>query len=265
MPLDFSPKQLKTKRGCIVSRVKGTLRAVCWKDKREVYVLSNMHISPVEGNFKLDGKAVKPCIIEDYNTHMGYDDLSDRMGNSYSISRRTWKWTKKLFFHLLDVTILNVYVLSKLRGSTLTHLKFREQLVRDLIVLSQKENTDAPVTPRGRPSSSESELSRLEVKHLMHWPENGKECRCWVCQLNKKKQRKLDFCKKCDCGLCIVPCFELWHTKTKIVWLTVHRICCVCVLEMIENECVCCVKQSTCYHSCKCCRVRCSILLLEII
>jgi hypothetical protein len=48
-----------------------------------------MHIPPVKGNFKLDGKAVKPCIIEDYNMHMGYVDLSDRMANSYSISRRT--------------------------------------------------------------------------------------------------------------------------------------------------------------------------------
>jgi hypothetical protein len=111
--------------------------------------VSNMCTPPVEGNFKLDGKAVKPCIIEDYNTHMGYVDLSDRMANSYSISRRTWKWTKKLFIHLLDLTILNAYVLSKSCGSTLTYLKFREQLVRDLIVLLQKENTDASVTPKG--------------------------------------------------------------------------------------------------------------------
>jgi hypothetical protein len=65
IPLDFSPKQLKIIKGHTVSRLKGTLRAICWKDKREVYVLSNMHILPAEGNFKLDGKAVKPCITED--------------------------------------------------------------------------------------------------------------------------------------------------------------------------------------------------------
>jgi hypothetical protein len=170
MPLDFSPKQLKMKKGDTVSRVKGTLRAVCWKDKGEVYVLSNMHIPPVEGNFKLDGKAVKLCIIEDYNTHMAYVDLSDQMANRYTISR-TWKWTKKLFFHLLDLTILTAYVLSKSHGSTSTHLKFREQLVWGLTMLSQNENTDTSVTPRGRPSSSESQLSHLEVKHSTHWPE----------------------------------------------------------------------------------------------
>ena len=45
------------------------------------------------------------------NWHMGYVDKGDRMANSYSINRRTWKWTKKLFFHLLDLAILNSYIL----------------------------------------------------------------------------------------------------------------------------------------------------------
>jgi hypothetical protein len=127
--------------------VKGTPRAICWKDKREVYVLSNMHIPPVEGYFETERKAIKPVIIEDYNTHMGYVHLSDRMANSYNICRRTWKWTKKLFFHLLDLTILNAYILNKSCGSMITHLKFREQLVRDLIVLSREENIGARGTP----------------------------------------------------------------------------------------------------------------------
>jgi hypothetical protein len=218
MPSNFSPKDLKMKKGDIVSRVKGTLRAVCWKDKRDVYVLSNMHLPPVEGNFKAEGRAIKPAIIEEYNTHMGYVDLSDRMANSYNICRRTWKWTKKLFFHLMDLTILNAYILNKSCGSTTTHLKFREQLVRDLIVLSREGNTGARVTPRGRPSLLDNQILRLEVKHSSHWPEKGRQRRCRLCQLNNKKTSKsLYFCPKCDCGLCIVPCFAAWHTKTKIV------------------------------------------------
>jgi hypothetical protein len=129
MPLNFNPKELEMKKGVIVSKVTGTLRAVCWKDKWEVYVLSNMHIPPVEDNFKTEGKAVKPVTIEDYNTHVGYVDLSDQMANSYSICRRTWQWTKKIFFHLLDLTILNANILNKSCGSRVTHLKFSEHLV----------------------------------------------------------------------------------------------------------------------------------------
>jgi hypothetical protein len=50
-----------------------------------------MNIPPVEDNFKAGGKAVKLLIIKDETTYMGYVDLSVRMANSYSISKRTWK------------------------------------------------------------------------------------------------------------------------------------------------------------------------------
>jgi len=43
---------------------------------------------------------------------MGYVDKGDRIANSYSISLRTFKWTKKLFFHILDLAILISYILS---------------------------------------------------------------------------------------------------------------------------------------------------------
>jgi len=48
---------------------------------------------------------------------MGYVDNSDRMPNSYSMSRRTFKWTTKLSFHLLDVTVLNSWILIFMWGS----------------------------------------------------------------------------------------------------------------------------------------------------
>jgi hypothetical protein len=106
---------------------------------------------------------------------MGYVDLSDRMANSHSISKKTWKWMKKLFFHLLDLTILKPSILCKSCGKNMTHLKFREQLVRDLIVLSRKENTEICGVPRGQPSSTETYMSQLEAKHSLHWLTKGKE------------------------------------------------------------------------------------------
>jgi hypothetical protein len=71
---------------------------------------------------------------------MDYVGLSDRMANSYSISKRTWKWMKKLFFHLLHLTILNSYIIGKSCGGSKIHLKFMGQLVNDLVVLSNEEN-----------------------------------------------------------------------------------------------------------------------------
>jgi hypothetical protein len=54
-----------------------------------------------EGNFCDDSKrGVKPQIVARYNRHMGYFDISDHTANSYSMCRRTFKWTTKSFFHL---------------------------------------------------------------------------------------------------------------------------------------------------------------------
>jgi hypothetical protein len=62
-------------------------------------MLTNIYNVSAEGIFCNErGKAIKPQIVMDYNHHVGYVDKGDRMASSYSISRRTFKWTKKLFF-----------------------------------------------------------------------------------------------------------------------------------------------------------------------
>jgi len=158
-------------------------------------------------------EAIRPCVVEDYNAHMGFVDKSDRMVNSYGIARRTWKWTKKLFFHLTDMTILNAFLIHKSCGGKMTHKTFPEILVRELIIHSQEENVTASGISRGRPSATASQLSRLEVKHSQHWPGRGTRRQCHVCSLQKQTQTTLYFCRKCDVGLCIADCFEIWHTR----------------------------------------------------
>jgi hypothetical protein len=123
------------KRGDVATRVRGTLRAVRWKDRCDVYILTNMHAPHVEGNFTQEsGQAIKPHVVEDNNAYMGFVHKSDRMVNSYGIAHRTWKWTKKLFFHLTDMTILNAFLIHKSCGSKMTHKNFHEILVRELII-----------------------------------------------------------------------------------------------------------------------------------
>jgi len=68
------------------------------------------------------------------------------MVNSYGIARRTWKWTKKLFFHLTDMTILNAFLTHKSCGGKMTHKNFCEILVRELIIHSQ-EGTSRGLRP----------------------------------------------------------------------------------------------------------------------
>jgi hypothetical protein len=176
MPEEIWLKVMKLEKGDIVARVMGQVSLVRWKDKLDVYVLTNMHSPSVDCNFRDEsGNAIKPRVIKDYNAHMGFVDKSDRMRNSYGIARSTWKWTKKLFFHLLDMPILNACLLHKSCGGKMTHKKFREVLVRDLIAQVHEANITVSGVSRGRPSSSGAHLSRLEVKHSRHWPSKGKQ------------------------------------------------------------------------------------------
>jgi len=104
MPQDLVPKTTKLKRGDIRVMTRADLTAILWQDKRDICMLTNIHSAPVEGNFCNEGgKAIKPQIVMDYNHHVGYVDKGDRMANSYAISQRTFKWMKKLVFHLLDL------------------------------------------------------------------------------------------------------------------------------------------------------------------
>ncbi len=103
-------------------KTRGGLTALAWKDRREVYMLINMDPPPAEGNFCDDSNCpVKPHIVEQNNWHMGFVDNSDHMANSYSMIQRTFKWTTKLFFHLLDLTVLNSWILLSSCEAKYTH------------------------------------------------------------------------------------------------------------------------------------------------
>jgi hypothetical protein len=176
-----------------------------------------MHTPSVEGNFtNQSGHTIKPRVVEDYSAYVGFVDRSDRMVNSYGTAQRTWKWTKKLFFHLTDMTILNVFLIHKSCGGKTTHKNFREALVQELIIQSHEENVTASGISRGRPSPCASQLSQIEVKHSKHWPSNGKQRWCRVCSPKKQTRHTLYFCKKWDVGLCIVDCFKKWHTHVNL-------------------------------------------------
>ena len=131
---DFVPKQLKLKRGDVRVKTREGLTTLVWKDRREVYMLTIMNPPPAKGNFCDESNhSMKPHTMEWYDQHMGYMDNSDCLANRYLMSPHTFKWTTKLFFHLLDLTVLNSWILLPSREAKYTHRDFRLLLVKNLI------------------------------------------------------------------------------------------------------------------------------------
>jgi hypothetical protein len=109
------------------------MTAMVWRDKRDLHILTNMHHPPTNGNFcDKHGNSLQPEIVQHYDKHTGYTDLEDRMTNSHLLQRWTSKWTKKLFFHSLDTTILNSFLLLNACGTEMTHKNFQLSHVRNL-------------------------------------------------------------------------------------------------------------------------------------
>jgi hypothetical protein len=82
------------------------------------------------------------------------------MANTYSITCHTWKWTKKLFIHLLGLTILNSYIrFSLCGGKKITRREFQLALVRNVLAHAVQQ----PHVQRlqGRPANVVSKVSRL--------------------------------------------------------------------------------------------------------
>ena len=146
---------------------------------------------------------------------MGYVDKGDRMANSYCINRHTFKWTKKLFFHLLDLAILNSYILhSSCGGKKISHRDFRYTLVRNMLAHAGPEQR-VP-RPLGRPPNVESQVTGLEVCGSKHWPIRSEmQLRCRVCKARGVTQKVFVKCRKCEVGLCI--------KKKRVLRITTQR------------------------------------------
>ena len=170
MPKDLKHKTPRLKWGGIRVRTRGGVTAVVWRDKRDVCMLTDIHDPPSGGNFREEhGNAIKQAIVADYNRHIGYVHKADRMAKSYVASRRTWKWTKKLFFHLFDMTVLNSYILlSACGGKKISHRGFQLTLVREMLARAGYE--PRPSRAVGRPALASVNIGRLDTRHNKHWP-----------------------------------------------------------------------------------------------
>jgi hypothetical protein len=118
---------------------------------------------------------------------------------------------KKLFFHFLDMTILNSFLLLTSCGAKMTHRDFRLALVRNLI-----EDAGSLRRPLGRPAGPDRKVSRLEVNFSNHWPVRSSRVNCRTCSARGIRKRVQIKCKECDMSLCIGECFKVYHKNVKL-------------------------------------------------
>ncbi|XP_035217648.1 piggyBac transposable element-derived protein 4-like [Stegodyphus dumicola] len=220
MPIDL--KKRKLKKGEIAAFQKGKIMVLKWKDKKDVALLSTVHNMEMVAVTRRKENKMKPKVVVDYNGTMGGVDRVDQRLSSYNVTkRRGKKYYKKIFLHLLDITLWNSYVLYTKSGGKRSHLQYRTKIIENII---EKYHSVEFSAKKGRPSADHPP-SRLSERHFVDYiPPTEKKSnprrQCIICcskrdSRGKKVRRETRFyCPDCDVGLCAVPCFRMYHTRS---------------------------------------------------
>ena len=146
------PEEMKSKlqKGEMVTKmIDDKLMALKWQDKHPVVMLTTVHDDSVITKQRRtravsDGveEVRKPLLIERYNQFMIGVDVGDQLLSYYGFSHRTLKWWRRAFFHLIEVAIVNAYIIyasTPQTGQKMTHKEFRIQLAKEPLLKTTQE------------------------------------------------------------------------------------------------------------------------------
>ena len=193
------------------------LVACAWHDTKRLALLST-----IDNNLTLEKNVrsrenntgyrtvEKPVIAEQYNHFMGGVDTLDQLLGTYQYPHKSQKWYHTIYHRVREVALVNGFIVYRKAHeiNKLDPKQFRQAVIDGLL-----KNWQPPPKKVGRPSLL-PEL-HLTERHFPDKYENPKfkpECRaCSDRQAGRRVQTRF-FCKQCAVPLCIVPCFERYHT-----------------------------------------------------
>ncbi|XP_037778669.1 piggyBac transposable element-derived protein 3-like [Penaeus monodon] len=218
------------------------VRAKKWMDNKGVTLLSTFaSAEPVWELKRYDKKAKAvvtvpcPAVVTEYNKFMGGVDLMDSLISLYRIHTRSKKYYHKIFFHFLDVTVVNCWLLYRRDSSDLDIPERKVMMLQEFkLSLAESlllEGKNPMAKKRGRPSSNGGTAAQFAKKKKSspatkpipaegvrtdgyhHYPVVTTRGRC---KNPDCKSAPVLYCQKCKVHLCITKdknCFVEFHTK----------------------------------------------------
>ncbi len=187
-----------------------------WMDNRAVHVISNFHGTELGTIKRTQKDGTKkdfscPIAIREYNEQMGGVDKADMLCAVYGIGRKSKKWWHRIFFGLVDRTLVNAAIAhNKMERDNMSLLNFRRSVAQSLMTLCRKPK--AGRSPKGTPPSVVSKRRRVEYSvssgmrlqnRGAHWPTYSKlRGRCEVCSKQGIESRPHCKCSMCGVFLC---------------------------------------------------------------
>lgn len=216
--------------------------AVKWYDNNVVNCLSTLHgCHPIDlvqrwsSKEKRHIQITRPSVIQAYNQHMGGVDLLDMLVSLYRINVRSQKYYLKIIFHLIDLAVVNAWLLYRrhclqfrvAKKNVSSLLTFRIAVAESLL---KSCPPPPPPVARGRPSldsknvvvspvastrTAPNPLPPISVRldKYDHWPVTTAKGRCR--NVGCIGQTRIS-CSKCEVRLCLNDknnCFKEYHNE----------------------------------------------------
>ena len=201
---------------------------VKWMDTKAVSFISNFelpsHEVPIYRKNK-DGSTTVvsgPSVASSYRNHMGAVDKADMLKSLYEIDRKSHKWWHRIFFHFLDVAVVNASITFKqMSDESMTLKTFKRRIIAGLIkskgLKRSRESEDMSVNAMNLNSKTKEsvapEIRKDASEHLPHLGNTFR--RCNNCSTKKEPHRTKWMCPLCNVPLCNSAkrnCFTVYHS-----------------------------------------------------
>ncbi|XP_062526946.1 uncharacterized protein LOC101741752 isoform X5 [Bombyx mori] len=188
-----------------------------WRDKRYVLYISTEHDNEMmETTSKRGSVALKPKAIVHYNNVMSGVDLQDQMLAYYPVQRKTLRWYKKLFVHVLQMSLTNsLHLYNKFSPNDKLNLyDFRLKILEKL--LPNPNDVNRRNVLKMKHELTKIEKVRVRTKKVGNITKETTEVarkECKGCKAQKKRVQTIYECKQCENspGFC-TKCFCLAHS-----------------------------------------------------
>lgn len=180
-----------------------------WRDKWYVLYTSTQYENVMTTVINKRGQEIeKPLPVAKYNEYMSGVDRNDQAMSYYACERKVLRWHKKVFIHILEMTIINSHILFNKYtiGKKMSLMEFRIKLIKSLLATGTTNEVEV-VTPKQKP------VDHFPTKLPLGTNNKTKRKRCLVCYKNGKRKDTVYQCEACPekPPLCIGDCFKKHH------------------------------------------------------
>ena len=149
-------------------------------------------------------------------------DRSDQILSAFSTQRKCARWWKTLFSHLIDIAVVNRFILFQAHRAEHTEIErpagysqcdFRDEIVREICDIEEYGDH-----PSYKPERQRAHPQEFETVHVPRFSEQRKSC--VVCYKQEKAQRKVySYCAAPQCQVKHMHvtrernCFDILHSR----------------------------------------------------